>query len=183
MRMVQFLTEDDRRAVAKVDPAENRLQVLTGAESVRDLALEAGLLADELIPSEASLRATLPAFTRDPASGEKLFYGEWLPNAQGEDVVAGIRMTKDISQLRDEMPAAYKEFEDIADRLEKHYREMQDVEFTIEKEKLWMLQTRDGKRTAQAAVRIAVDMVEEGLARRDISRTGPRADECGTLPR
>ena len=107
--------------------------------------------------------ATGVAMTRNGSTGEKMIEGDFLTNAQGEDVVAGIRMTKDISQLRDEMPAAYKEFEDIADRLEKHYREMQDVEFTIEKEKLWMLQTRDGKRTAQAAVRIAVDMVEEGL--------------------
>ncbi|MEN8246129.1 MAG: pyruvate, phosphate dikinase, partial [Thermodesulfobacteriota bacterium] len=107
--------------------------------------------------------ATGVAMTRNGSTGEKMIEGDFLINAQGEDVVAGIRMTKDISQLRDEMPAAYKEFEDIAERLEKHYREMQDVEFTIEKEKLWMLQTRDGKRTAQAAVRIAVDMVEEGL--------------------
>ena len=107
--------------------------------------------------------ATGVAMTRNGSTGDKLIEGDFLTNAQGEDVVAGIRMTKDISQLRDEMPAAYKEFEEIAERLEKHYREMQDVEFTIEKEKLWMLQTRDGKRTAQAAVRIAVDMVEEGL--------------------
>ena len=93
--------------------------------------------------------ATGVCFTRNPSNGDNHFYGEFLVNAQGEDVVAGIRMTKDISQLRDEMPAAYKEFKEIAERLEKHYREMQDVEFTIEKEKLWMLQTRDGKRTAQ----------------------------------
>jgi len=107
--------------------------------------------------------ATGVAMTRNGSTGEKMIEGDFLTNAQGEDVVAGIRMTKDISQLRDEMPAAYKEFEDIAERLENHYREMQDVEFTIEKEKLWMLQTRDGKRTAQAAVRIAVEMAEEGL--------------------
>ena len=107
--------------------------------------------------------ATGVAMTRNGSTGEKMIEGDFLTNAQGEDVVAGIRMTKDISQLRDEMPTAYKEFEDIAERLEKHYREMQDVEFTIEKEKLWMLQTRDGKRTAQAAVRIAVEMAEEGL--------------------
>ncbi|MEK6193419.1 MAG: pyruvate, phosphate dikinase [Deltaproteobacteria bacterium] len=107
--------------------------------------------------------ATGVAMTRNGSTGERIIEGDFLTNAQGEDVVAGIRMTKDISQLRDEMPAAYKEFAEIAERLEKHYREMQDVEFTIEKEKLWMLQTRDGKRTAQAAVRIAVDMTEEGL--------------------
>ena len=107
--------------------------------------------------------ATGVAMTRNGSTGEKMIEGDFLTNAQGEDVVAGIRMTKDISQLRDEMPAAYKEFEEIAERLEKHYREMQDVEFTIEKEKLWMLQTRDGKRTAQASVRIAVEMAEEDL--------------------
>jgi pyruvate,orthophosphate dikinase len=107
--------------------------------------------------------ATGVAMTRNGSTGEKMIEGDYLTNAQGEDVVAGIRLTKDISQLRDEMPSVYEEFENIASLLEKHYREMQDVEFTIEKGKLWMLQTRDGKRTAQAAVRIAVDMVEEGL--------------------
>jgi pyruvate,orthophosphate dikinase len=107
--------------------------------------------------------ATGVAMTRNGSTGEKSIEGDYLTNAQGEDVVAGIRLTKDISRLKKEMPAAYKEFDTIAALLEKHYREMQDVEFTIEKGKLWMLQTRDGKRTAQAAVRIAVEMVEEGL--------------------
>lgn len=107
--------------------------------------------------------ATGVAMTRNGSTGEKIIEGDYLTNAQGEDVVAGIRLTKDISQLKEEMPEAYQEFEDIAARLEKHYRDMQDVEFTIENGKLWMLQTRDGKRTAQSAVRIAVDMVEEGL--------------------
>ncbi|GBC60606.1 pyruvate, phosphate dikinase [Desulfonema ishimotonii] len=107
--------------------------------------------------------ATGVAMTRNGSTGEKHIEGDYLTNAQGEDVVAGIRMTKEISQLRTEMPAAYAEFEEVARNLEKHYREMQDVEFTIEKGKLWMLQTRDGKRTAQAAVRIAVDMADEGL--------------------
>ena len=83
-----------------------------------------------------------------------------LLNAQGEDVVAGIRNTKMISNLEEDMPEAYKEFVEICDKLELHYKEMQDVEFTIEKGKLWMLQTRDGKRTAKAAVKIAVDMAE-----------------------
>jgi len=107
--------------------------------------------------------ATGVAMTRNGSTGEKTIEGDYLINAQGEDVVAGIRLTKDISQLKHDMPKAYEEFEAIAALLEKHYREMQDVEFTIEKGKLWMLQTRDGKRTAQAAVRIAVDMAEEGL--------------------
>jgi len=107
--------------------------------------------------------ATGVAMTRNGSTGEPRMEGDYLTNAQGEDVVAGIRMTKDLSQLNEEMPAVYTEFERIAKLLEQHYRDMQDMEFTIEKGKLWMLQTRDGKRTAQAAVRIAVDMAEEGL--------------------
>ena len=107
--------------------------------------------------------ATGVAMTRNASTGEQHIEGDYLTNAQGEDVVAGIRITEDIQKLKDEMPSAYKEFEQIAQKLENHYRDMQDVEFTIENGKLWMLQTRDGKRTAQAAVRIAVDMVEEGL--------------------
>ena len=111
--------------------------------------------------------ATGVAMTRNGSTGERRLEGDYLTNAQGEDVVAGIRMTRDLSQLKEEMPAVYGEFERIAELLEKHYREMQDMEFTIEKGKLWMLQTRDGKRTAQAAVRIAVEMVEEGLIDRE----------------
>ncbi len=111
--------------------------------------------------------ATGVAMTRNGSSGENQLEGDYLTNAQGEDVVAGIRLTKDLKELKNEMPAAYDQFEEITGKLEKHYREMQDVEFTIEHGKLWMLQTRDGKRTAQAAVRIAVDMVEEGLISRE----------------
>jgi pyruvate,orthophosphate dikinase len=107
--------------------------------------------------------ATGVAMTRNGSTGERRIEGDYLINAQGEDVVAGIRMTRDLSLLKTDMPDVYTEFEDIAERLERHYKEMQDLEFTIEKGKLWMLQTRDGKRTAQAAVRIAVDMVEENL--------------------
>jgi pyruvate,orthophosphate dikinase len=111
--------------------------------------------------------ATGVAMTRSGATGENHIEGDYLTNAQGEDVVAGIRMTKPIEQLRDEMPAAYAEFAAICRRLELHYKEMQDVEFTIERGKLWMLQTRDAKRTAQAAVRIAVEMAEEDLITRE----------------
>ncbi len=103
------------------------------------------------------------AFTRDPASGENVFYGEYLINAQGEDVVAGIRTPKKIAELKKDMPAVYAQLEDVRKALEKHYRDVQDIEFTIQKGKLWMLQTRNGKRTGFAAVRFAVDMVEEGL--------------------
>ncbi len=103
------------------------------------------------------------AFTRDPATGEKVFYGEYLVNAQGEDVVAGIRTPKKIAELQKEMPEVYKQLDDIRNKLEKHYRDVQDIEFTVQKGKLWMLQTRNGKRTGFAAVRFAVDMVNEGL--------------------
>jgi pyruvate,orthophosphate dikinase len=103
------------------------------------------------------------AFTRNPATGEKRLFGDYLMNAQGEDVVAGIRNTQPIADLEREMPEVYGEFIAIAERLEKHYRDMQDVEITIENGKLWMLQTRDGKRTARAAVRIAVEMAQEGM--------------------
>jgi pyruvate,orthophosphate dikinase len=107
--------------------------------------------------------ATGVAFTRDPATGEKVFYGEYLINAQGEDVVAGIRTPNVISQLKKDMPKSYDELEDVRQKLEKHFREMQDIEFTIQNNKLYMLQTRNGKRTGFAAIRIAVDMVDEGL--------------------
>ena len=107
--------------------------------------------------------ATGVAFTRDPATGERRFYGEFLVNAQGEDVVAGIRTPRPIAELNEVMPKSYKEIERTCRILERHYKEMQDIEFTIEDSKLWMLQTRTGKRTGFAAVRIAVDMVEEKI--------------------
>jgi len=103
------------------------------------------------------------AFTRNPSTGEKKLYGEFLMNAQGEDVVAGIRTPQSIDQLKETNPAAYNQFVDIAAKLENHYRDMQDMEFTIERGKLFMLQTRNGKRTAQAALKIAVDLVNEGM--------------------
>ncbi|MEL7623538.1 MAG: pyruvate, phosphate dikinase [Clostridiales bacterium] len=103
------------------------------------------------------------AFTRNPSTGEKALYGEYLMNAQGEDVVAGIRTPQPISKLAADSPAIYQQFHDICTTLENHYRDMQDIEFTIQNQKLYMLQTRNGKRTAQAAVQVAVDMVSEGL--------------------
>jgi pyruvate,orthophosphate dikinase len=102
-------------------------------------------------------------FTRDPATGEKVFYGEYLINAQGEDVVAGIRTPEPISDLEKQMPEAYKKLREITTKLEQHYKDMQDFEFTIEDGTLYMLQTRNGKRTGMAAVRVAVELVEEGM--------------------
>jgi pyruvate,orthophosphate dikinase len=107
------------------------------------------------------------AMSRNATTGESNLEGDYLINAQGEDVVAGIRVTKPIAELAGDLPEAFVEFDAFAQKLEKHYRNMQDMEFTIEKGKLWLLQTRDGKRTAQAAVRIAVDMVEEGMISKD----------------
>ena len=103
------------------------------------------------------------AFTRNPSTGEKKLYGEYLLNAQGEDVVAGIRTPEPISHLQEQMPDVYQQFIDIAGKLEAHYRDMQDMEYTIERGKLYMLQTRNGKRTAAAALKIAVDLVNEGM--------------------
>ena len=103
------------------------------------------------------------AFTRNPATGEKGLFGEYLINAQGEDVVAGIRTPSPIAKLHEEMPEVYDQFVEISTRLENHYKDMQDMEFTIENGKLFMLQTRNGKRTAQAALKIAVDLVDEGM--------------------
>ena len=121
--------------------------------------------------------ATGVGFTRNPATGEKDFYGEYLTNAQGEDVVAGVRTPKPIAELEHEMPAVYKQLKEISQKLEKHYRDVQDFEFTIEQGKLYMLQTRTGKRTAQAAVKIAVDMVQEKLITKEeaLLRVEPEA--------
>ena len=131
--------------------------------------------------------ATGVAFTRDPATGNRQFYGEYLINAQGEDVVAGVRTPQPINDstksdpshktLQEVMPEAYAELESIYKKLEDHYKDMQDIEFTIEQSKLWMLQTRTGKRTAAAAVKIAVDMVNEGMIDKDtaILRVEPEA--------
>ncbi len=111
--------------------------------------------------------ATGVAFTRDPATGEKDVFGEYLLNAQGEDVVAGIRTPKAISLLKKEMPQAYEQFISTCQLLEKHFRDLQDVEFTVERGKLYLLQTRSGKRTARAAIKVAVDMAQEGLISRE----------------
>ena len=116
------------------------------------------------------------AFTRDPATGEKALFGEYLINAQGEDVVAGVRTPSPIDKLAQDMPEVYQQFVTIANNLEKHYRDMQDMEFTIENGKLYMLQTRNGKRTAAAALKIAVDLVDEGMITEDeaVLRVDPK---------
>ncbi len=137
--------------------------------------------------------ATGVAFTRNPATGENVFYGEWLPNAQGEDVVAGIRTPYAINEasktetnrhlptLEEVMPEAYRQLLDVRDRLERHYRDMQDLEFTIQEGRLWLLQTRTGKRNGPAAVRIAVDMAREGLIDRREAIMRVRPDQLDEL--
>ncbi len=121
------------------------------------------------------------AFTRNPATGEKKLYGDYLLNAQGEDVVAGIRNTEKIDTLGNYLPEAYNQFLDICKKLELHYKDMQDVEFTIERGKLWMLQTRNGKRTARSAVTIAVQLVEEGLISKEEAVFRVTPDQVDTL--
>jgi pyruvate,orthophosphate dikinase len=121
------------------------------------------------------------AFTRNPSTGEKKIYGEYLLNAQGEDVVAGIRTGQKVEVMADELPGAYKQFVEICGILENHYKDLQDVEFTIERGKLWMLQTRNGKRTAASAIKVAVDMANEGLITKEqaIGRVTP--DQVNSL--
>ncbi|HEX2171540.1 MAG TPA: pyruvate, phosphate dikinase [Dehalococcoidia bacterium] len=125
------------------------------------------------------------AFTRDPSSGEPILFGEYLVNAQGEDVVAGIRTPQQIAQLKTDMPDVYAQFEEIARRLERHYRDAQDLEFTVERGKLYMLQTRSAKRSAKAAVRMAVEMANEGLITREeaVLRVEPAQINQLLLPR
>jgi pyruvate,orthophosphate dikinase len=121
------------------------------------------------------------AFTRDPSTGERKLYGEFLVNAQGEDVVAGIRTPLPISHLQEELPTVYQQFVDTCEKLEKHYRDLQDIEFTVEKGTLYMLQTRNGKRTARASVKVAVDMVNEGLITKEEALLRVDAEQINQL--
>ena len=121
------------------------------------------------------------AFTRNPANGENKLFGEFLVNAQGEDVVAGIRTPQPISEMADAFPEVYAQFEKIADTLENHYKDMQDMEFTVEDRKLFMLQTRNGKRTAAAAVKVAVDLVKEGLIDKETAVMRVEPDQINQL--
>ena len=120
-------------------------------------------------------------FTRSPVNGENKIFGEFLVNAQGEDVVAGIRTPQPIAEMEQAFPEVYAKFESVAEILEKHYKDMQDMEFTVEDNKLFMLQTRNGKRTATAAVKIAVDMVEEGLIDKETAILRIEPDQINQL--
>ncbi len=121
------------------------------------------------------------AFTRNPSTGDKGVWGEYLMNAQGEDVVAGIRNAEDVNKMVEDFPEAYQEFLEVCEKLENHFNEMQDVEFTVEDGKLYMLQTRDGKRTAKAAVSIAVDFVDEGMITKEEAVKRIHPDQVDTL--
>jgi pyruvate,orthophosphate dikinase len=145
----------------------HRAKVYRRTQGIPDDLGTAVNLQSMVFGNKGETSGTGVAFTRDPSTGENFFYGEFLMNAQGEDVVAGVRVPRPLEELRGVMPAALEELYAIRETLEKHYRDMQDVEFTIEESKLYMLQTRSGKRTAPAALKMAVDMVNEGLISKD----------------
>ena len=121
------------------------------------------------------------AFTRNPVTGENQLFGEYLLNAQGEDVVAGIRTPKDIDTLKEQMPDVHQQFVNVTKQLETHYKDLQDIEFTIENGKLYLLQTRNGKRTARAAIKVAVDLVNEGLITKEEAVTQVDVKSIETL--
>ncbi|HEX4747858.1 MAG TPA: pyruvate, phosphate dikinase, partial [Gaiellaceae bacterium] len=152
-----------------------RAQVYRRANDIPDDLGTAVNVVQMVFGNRGESSGTGVCFTRDPATGERRVYGEFLLNAQGEDVVAGIRTPEPIDRMRELMPAAYEQLVDTLDRLEAHYRDLQDIEFTVEEGTLYILQTRTGKRTATAALRVAAEMVEEGLISREeaVARIDP----------
>jgi pyruvate, orthophosphate dikinase len=169
--------EQLRRAIRAVfDSWDNpRAQVYRRANAIADDLGTAVSVVQMVFGNKGSDSGTGVAFTRDPATGEQGIWGEFLTNAQGEDVVAGIRTPQPIEEMKAALPEAYDQLVETMQRLEEHYREMQDIEFTVEEGRLYLLQTRSGKRTAQAALRIAVEMVEEGLITKEeaVARIDP----------
>jgi pyruvate,orthophosphate dikinase len=173
----QDAREQLRRAYRAVFDSWNapRAQVYRKTYGIPDDLGTAVNVVQMVFGNRGEASGTGVCFTRDPATGEKRLYGEFLPNAQGEDVVAGIRTPEPIERMRDRMPEAYEQLVDTLDRLEAHYRDLQDIEFTVEEGRLYLLQTRTGKRTAAAALRAAVEMVGEGLISREeaVARIDP----------
>jgi pyruvate, orthophosphate dikinase len=169
--------EQLRRAIRAVfDSWDNpRAQVYRRANGIADDLGTAVSVVQMVFGNKGGDSGTGVAFTRDPATGEQGIWGEFLTNAQGEDVVAGIRTPQPIEEMKAALPEAYDQLVETMQRLEEHYREMQDIEFTVEEGRLYLLQTRSGKRTAQAALRIAVEMVEEGLITKEeaVARIDP----------
>jgi pyruvate,orthophosphate dikinase len=169
--------EQLRRAYRAVFDSWNapRAQVYRRANDIPDDLGTAVNVVQMVFGNRGESSGTGVCFTRDPATGEKRLYGEFLPNAQGEDVVAGIRTPEPIERMRERMTEAFEQLVDTLERLESHYRDMQDIEFTVEEGALYLLQTRSGKRTAAAALRVAAEMVDEGLITRDeaVARIDP----------
>jgi pyruvate, orthophosphate dikinase len=153
-----------------------RAQVYRRANGIPDDLGTAVNVVQMVFGNKGDDSGTGVAFTRDPSTGEQGLWGEFLTNAQGEDVVAGIRTPRPLAEMKERLPEAFEQLVDTMRRLEEHYREMQDIEFTVEEGRLYLLQTRSGKRTAQAALRIAVDMVEDGLIAREeaVARIDPK---------
>jgi pyruvate,orthophosphate dikinase len=176
-RFPQDAREQLRRAYRAVFDSWNapRAQVYRRTYDIPDDLGTAVNVVQMVFGNRGDGSVTGVCFTRDPATGEKRLFGEFLPNAQGEDVVAGIRTPEPIERMRDRMSEAFDQLVDTLDRLEGHYRDMQDIEFTVEEGRLYLLQTRTGKRTAAAALRIAVEMVDEGLVSREeaVARIDP----------
>jgi pyruvate,orthophosphate dikinase len=176
-RFPQDAREQLRRAYRAVFDSWNapRAQVYRRTYDIPDDLGTAVNVVQMVFGNRGDGSVTGVCFTRDPATGEKRLFGEFLPNAQGEDVVAGIRTPEPIERMRDRMSEAFEQLVDTLDRLEGHYRDMQDIEFTVEEGRLYLLQTRTGKRTAAAALRIAVEMVDEGLVSREeaVARIDP----------
>ncbi len=176
-------TEQLRVAIAAVfDSWMNKRSVDYRRVNRIDDSLGTAVNVQAMVFGNAGLNSgTGVAFTRNPNTGQPVLFGEYLTNAQGEDVVAGIRTPSSIVDMAEELPDTYRQLLQIADKLEAHFSDMQDIEFTIEQGKLWMLQTRTGKRTGKAAVRIAVDMVREGLIRREEAIMRVRPDQLEQL--
>jgi pyruvate,orthophosphate dikinase len=169
--------EQLRRAYRAVFDSWNapRAQVYRGANDIPDDLGTAVNVVQMVFGNRGESSGTGVCFTRDPATGERKLYGEFLANAQGEDVVAGIRTPEPIEAMKERMPAAFDQLVDTLDRLENHYRDLQDIEFTVEEGTLYLLQTRTGKRTAAAALRVAAEMVDEGMISREeaVARIDP----------
>jgi pyruvate,orthophosphate dikinase len=173
----QDASEQLRRAYRAVFDSWNspRAQVYRRTYDIPDDLGTAVNVVEMVFGNRGESSGTGVCFTRDPATGERRLYGEFLSNAQGEDVVAGIRTPEPIESMREKMPAAFDQLVETLERLEAHYRDLQDIEFTVEEGRLYLLQTRTGKRTASAALRVAVEMVDEGLISRDeaVARIDP----------
>ena len=151
-----------------------RAQVYRRAHDIPDDLGTAVNVMQMVFGNKGDTSATGVCFTRDPATGEQGLYGEFLPNAQGEDVVAGIRTPLPLEQMQETLPEAFEQLVETMAALERHYRDMQDIEFTVEEGKLYLLQTRSAKRTAAAALKTAVAMVDEGLITREEARRAHR---------